>query len=441
MLQRNMVMPLLHAGQTMKKFIAIFLFAIFTFACGIVFYAPFREAVGPYLPGQLRSYSPDKQATDNTNSTNAKRGGKAGGGPIAVNVVVAEMASLPLIERTYGVVKSPAIAAINARVTSQITEIHVQDGQMVKAGDLLISLDNKLMLAQLAKDEAILQKDQALQTGAEEELARAKGLAIKGAGTKQAYDQAVATQLSMAATVGADKATLETDQAQLAFTQITAPIDGRLGVIQAVVGNLVTAGGAGTAANNLMTITQLQPLKVGFQLPERVLTDVRAVIHDGAKMPVRILQSGTKTEIESGHLDFVDSAVDTTSGTIAMSASVANEKLTLWPGQFVDLEIDRGKLDHIIVVPTVAVQQSQTGPFVWVLKDDNTVAATPITVAHSENEKSAISSGLRAGERVVVEGQLKLKDGAAVKLGEPADATNSNSALPGTDKKSKKKTP
>jgi membrane fusion protein, multidrug efflux system len=411
----------------MKKLLYFIVVALVAVVAGTWFWSPFREYARPHLPLIAQNFLPAPAVVASGDGT-SKRGVKGSGAPIAVSVVAAVSEDLPIIESTYGVVKSPSVAAINSRITSQITHIHVKDGQMVKAGDPLISLDDSLLKAQLAKDEAGLQRDQAILNGADLELVRAKGLAIKGAGTKQAYDQAVATQASAAATVAADQSVLDADRAQLAYTKITAPIDGRLGAIQAVIGNLVNGGTAASATNNLMTITQLQPLKVGFQLPERTLAAVQKAIASGAKLPVHIFQNGTTTELESGNLDFVDSAVDTTSGTIAMSATVENKSLSLWPGQFVDLTITTGILKNVVTVPTVAVQQSQTGSFVWKLKDGKTVAITPVVVAHSEGEKTALASGLNVGEQVVTEGQLKLKEGSQVQVGGKAKVASDSGA-------------
>jgi membrane fusion protein, multidrug efflux system len=432
--------------KTLAAMIAVFCFL----GAGFWFYSPLRNALRPFMPVALQQFLPAAPGGDPAKDAGANiHGSKSGGGPIAVAVVAAETANLPLIEHTYGVVKSPTVATVNARVASQIIEIHVKEGQMVKAGDLLVSLDDSLLQAQLEKDQAVLLKDQAQLASATADLARAQDLAKKGAGTQQAADQALAAQKSALANENADKATIDSDNAQLAFTKIIAPVAGRLGAIQAVVGNLVTTASAGSASNNLMTITQLQPLKVSFQLPERTLTDIQTNLTAGIQLPVHVFRSGTTTELENGNLDFIDSAVDTTSGTINMSATVDNDKLALWPGQFVDVEVTKGQLANAVVVPTVAIQQSQTGPFVWVMKDDDTVALTPVTVAQSEGDKSAIASGVAAGDKVVVEGQLKLKDGAAVKLGgKPADAAaggaeaSTDAAAPADGKKKhQKKTP
>ena len=411
----------------MWKLKKLFLLLLLCFLGAAYFYEPFREVFTPHLPVVIQRVLPSASVANSTKNSNAvvtvsHSGGKEEGGVAAVTIASAELSTLPLVERTFGIVESPAVAAINARIASQITEIHVKDGQVVKAGDLLVTLDDRSLQAQLAKDQAVLLKDKALEVSLAADLFRAQDLAKKGAGTVQAYDQALAAQKSAEATVAADQAAIDADQVQLDYTRISAPIGGRLGAVQAVVGNLAGSGSTG----NLVTITQMMPLKVTFQLPESVLPDIRTALHTGQKVPVRVLQSGTTKELESGNLDFIDSTVDTASGTIAMSATIDNDQLSLWPGQHVDVEVDRGELANAVVVPTVAVQQGQTGSFVWMVNDDNTVVARPVTVAHSENDKSAITSGLSARDKVVVDGQLRLKNGAQVKVSSPPSGAGAN---------------
>ena len=393
------------------------LLLLLCFLGAVYVYKPFRDVLTPYSPSVIQQVLPSVDVTGSAKKSNANTmaslsAGKDGGGVAAVTIASAEFSTMPLVERTFGIVESPAVAAINARIASQITEIHVKDGQDVKAGDLLITLDDRALQAQLAKDQAILLKDKALEVSLAADLSRALDLEKKGAGTVQAYDQALAAQKAAEATVSADQAAMDADQVQLDYTRISAPIGGRLGAVQAVVGNLAGSGSSG----NLVTITQMMPLKVTFQLPEGVLPEIRTALHTGQTVPVRVLQSGTAKELESGNLDFIDSTVDTTSGTIAMSATIDNDQLSLWPGQHVDVEVNWGELANAVVVPTIAVQQGQTGSFVWMVNDDNTVVARPVTVAHSENDKSAITSGLAAGDKVVVDGQLRLKNGAQVKV-------------------------
>lgn len=419
--------------RKLKKFHLLLLLLCFFGAT--YFYKPFRDVLTPYSPVVIQQVLPSADVTGSTKNSNAnamasRSAGNDGGGVAAVSIASAELSTMPLVERTFGIVESPAVAAINARIASQITEIHVKDGQVVKAGDLLVTLDDRSLQAQLAKDQAVLLKDKALQSSLAADLSRAQDLAKKGAGTAQAYDQALAAQKAAEATVGADQAAIDADQVQLDYTRISAPIGGRLGAVRAVVGNLAGSGSTG----NLVTITQMMPLKVTFQLPERVLPDITAALRVGQTVPVRALQSGTTKELESGNLDFIDSMVDTASGTVAMSATIDNDQLSLWPGQYVDVEVTLGELANAIVVPTVAVQQGQTGSFVWMVNDDNTVTARPVTAAYSENDKSAITSGLVAGDKVVVEGQLRLKDGTKVKVSGPLIDSSAAEAIESSGK-------
>lgn len=341
----------------------------------------------------------------------------------SVLAATASTADFPIRRYAIGFVSSPAVVSINARVSSQIVSIAVKDGQMVKAGDVLLSLDDRALKAQLAKDQATLAKDQALLASSQSDLQRAKDLVAKQAGTQQTYDQAVAAQKAAAATVDADKATLDADMVQLGFATITAPISGRLGAVNVAVGDLVTtSNGNSSTATPLVTITEMDPLQVNFNLPESDL----ALLHKALATPlvggVTLTKDGNPTPIGKGTLDFVDSSVDTASGTIATRASIPNADLSLWPGQYVNVVLDAGTMPQMTSVPTVAVQPSQKGPFVYVIKADSTVEMRPVQVALTEGGNSAISQGLKSGERVVVEGQTRLKNGAAVHEGKATAA-------------------
>ncbi|UVK36319.1 efflux RND transporter periplasmic adaptor subunit [Mesorhizobium sp. AR10] len=386
--------------------------------------------LSPTAMGKVKQLISDQQAaaTDNTDKT-AKASDKAGagGGGRSASIVsaTASTADFPIRRYAIGFISSPAVVSINARVSSQIVSIAVRDGQMVKAGDLLFSLDDRALKAQLAKDQAALAKDQAMLASSTADLSRAKDLVAKQAGTQQTYDQAVAAQKAAAATVDADKATLDADMVQLGFATITAPISGRLGAVSVAVGDLVTtSNGNSSTATPMVTITQMDPLQVNFNLPESDL----ALLHKALAKPlqggVTLTKDGDPTPIGKGTLDFVDSSVDTASGTIATRASVPNADLSLWPGQYVNVVIDAGIMPQMTSVPTVAVQPSQKGPFVYVIKPDNTVEMRPVQVALTEGENSAISQGLKSGERVVVEGQTRLKNGAAVHEGKATAASD-----------------
>jgi multidrug efflux system membrane fusion protein len=340
---------------------------------------------------------------------------------VAVVSAAASTADFPIRRYAIGFISSPAVVGISARISSQIVSIAVKDGQMVKAGDVLLTLDDRALKAQVERDKALIAKDQALLEGANADLARAKDLVAKQAGTAQAYDQALAAQKSAAATLDGDKAALDADMVQLGFTVIKAPIGGRLGAISVTTGDLVTtSNGNSSNSTPLVTITQIDPLRVNFDLPETDLSLLHKALASPQTASVTLHNDDNPAPIGKGTLDFVDSSVDTASGTIATRASVPNGDLSLWPGQYVNVVLDAGIMPQMVSIPTVAVQPSQKGPFVYVIKPDDTVEPRQVTVALTQGDNSAIASGLKSGERVVTDGQARLKAGAAVRDAPPS---------------------
>ncbi len=359
--------------------------------------------------------------------TAAKAPPAAGPRAVAVVAATATTADFPIRRYAIGSISSPAVVDVSARISSQIVSIAVKDGQMVKAGDLLFSLDDRALKAEVARDQATLAKDQALQVSAEADLKRAQDLMNKGAGTQQAYDQALAAQKSDAANVAADQAQLDADTVQLGYATITAPISGRLGAVSVTVGDLVGTGNGSATSTPLVTITAVDPLRVTFNLPESDLALLQKALAAPQPDAVTLHHDGDPTPIGKGTLDFLDSSVDTASGTISARATVPNPGLTLWPGQYVDVVLDAGTLPAMTSVPTVAVQSGQKGPYVYVIKPDNTVELRQVTVALTVGDNSAVSDGLKSGERVVVEGQTRLASGTPVRLADagataPGDA-------------------
>lgn len=342
--------------------------------------------------------------------------------PTLVKLDTVKKSDFPLIERNYGNMASPQVVSINARVASQITKVNVQDGQMVKAGDILVELDDRALQATVAKDEATLAKDQATLVNAQTSLDRAQTLFTRNAGSKQDVDTATAAQQAAQKTVEADQAVIDADKVQLDFAKVRAPFDGKLGAVQATLGQLVAASTNSTPTTALMTITQMQPLKVNFRLPEQVLPNLRSKMDANGTVPqgdsaftVRIFGSGTQDQLDTGKLTFIDSSVDQSSGTIGLAGEVANSKLTLWPGQQVDVELDYGKITGALTVQAVAVQQGQIGSYVWAVDDQNKVKATPVKVSRYEGATAAID-GVPEGTKVVIEGQAKLSDGAEIRI-------------------------
>ncbi|MES0054076.1 efflux RND transporter periplasmic adaptor subunit, partial [Mesorhizobium sp. M0078] len=349
-----------------KVVLAVVVAAACVAAAWVYFSPAAMSSLQQMLPGARQTAAADKPAGSDKASAD-KAGGKSGAGGNAARSAsivsaTATTADFPIRRYAIGFVSSPAVVNINARVSSQIVSIDVRDGQMVKAGDLLFSLDDRALKAQLAKDQATLAKDQALLTSSGSDLQRAKDLVAKQAGTQQTYDQAVAAQKAAAATVDADKATIDADNVQLGFASIKAPIAGRLGAVNVSVGDLVTlSNGNSSTATPLVTITEMDPLQVNFNLPESNLALLHKALANPQQGAVTLTKDGDPTPIGNGTLDFVDSSVDTASGTIATRASIPNADLSLWPGQYVNVVLDAGIMPQMTSIPTVAVQPSQKG--------------------------------------------------------------------------------
>jgi multidrug efflux system membrane fusion protein len=340
------------------------------------------------------------------------------GGPdqvVAVSTAVATKKDFPIRRRSIGVMESPATVVVRSRLDSQIMAQHVTDGQIVKKGDLLFTLDDRETKAQLAKDQAQLDKDLATQTRVEADLERTKQLLAKNAAARQQLDQATADSKAAAATVAGDRAAIETDQLKLSYAEIHAPISGRIGAVRVTPGNLVSANDM--SGQGLATITQVKPIRVAFTVSEKDLALVRNAYWRKPPAPravVSVFTPGGTRPLASAPLNFIDPSIDSASGTLTAKATFPNEHYRLVPGEYVDVEIDLDKRPGAIMVPTIAVQTGQNGPFVFVVKPDKTVEIRPVTLIGSEGDETAIDSGLQAGDHVVIEGQLKLDKGTKV---------------------------
>ncbi|WP_420101128.1 efflux RND transporter periplasmic adaptor subunit [Bosea sp. (in: a-proteobacteria)] len=339
--------------------------------------------------------------------------GRAPAGAVAIVSAAAVQADFPVRKHAIGFVETPASVTVKSRIDSQIMRQQVKDGQFVKAGDLLFELDDRDIKAQIAKDEAALARDEATHTRTLADLDRYRQLLSRNAGTQAHVDQAVADEKSAAANVQADHATLDADRLKLGYTRISAPIDGRIGTVMVTPGNLVSAN-SNNSSTGLLTITQMKPLRVTFAMPESDLATLQKALASAEPVPVTAHVPGADHPTVAGRLNFVDSTVDMTSGTITAKAAFANDDLALWPGQYVDVEIIPHVLQNAVVVPTVAVQTGQKGAYLFVVKADSTVDLRQIKVALSDGDKTAVAEGLAPGDKVVVDGQMRLKQGSKV---------------------------
>ena len=363
-------------------------------------------------------------------------GGRSGGAfPVAVTAEPVKHQDVPITAATVGYVQAPDVAILRARSDGIVVEQEVSEGQQVKTGDLLFKLDDTAAQAQVAKDEAAVSKDEAVLDSTQKDLARDTTLLNDQSGTQQAADDQTATVKGAQATLQIDQAQLRADQLTLSYMRITAPIDGRVGQINTAVGNVVRA--ADTSAGGLLTITQMSPLQVNFAVPERDLDRYRAAMAGGNTVPVSVATPDDTAPRAVAQLDFIDSSVDQTSGTVTVKAQVTTGGDKLWPGQYVNVVTQLGVYQNATTVPLIAVQQGPSGTYVFAVQTDDTVKEVPVTVVTSTPDLAVLDgkSGLKAGDAVVTEGQLRLADGSAVSTGQPQTASTAAGPPPAAGRK------
>jgi multidrug efflux system membrane fusion protein len=342
-----------------------------------------------------------------------RRAGAAQGQPAPVVVTLARSATVPVTLAAIGNVQAYSTVAVKSQVDGQILEVHFKEGQKVKKGDLLFTLDPRPYEAALRQAEANLAKDKALLVKARADVERLRGLVARDFTSRANYEQAVANQASLEATVKADEAMVDQARLRLEHTRITAPMDGRVGSILINAGNLVKANDA--AVGTLVTLNQVQPVNIQFAVPESHLAEIRARMAAG-KIPVRAVVPGGAGSPAEGTLTFINNAVDTSTGTILLKAAYENADERLTPGQFVNVTMELARLRDAVVIPSSAVQQGQNGAFVFVVKDDNTAEVRLIRTGITADKDVVVESGLREGEKVVLEGQLRLRPGIRVTI-------------------------
>jgi multidrug efflux system membrane fusion protein len=311
---------------------------------------------------------------------------------------------VPLEVRAVGRVVSSHSVVVRPQVTGQLNAARFTEGQTVREGDLLFELDRRPFEAALAEARANLARDQARAVSARADAARYQGLAAKEYVTKQQAEGATANAGALDATLEADRSAIERAELDLAYCTIRSPITGRTGRILVHPGNLVNAG-----TQDLVTIEQQKPLLASFALPERHLTALRAA-GPGALVLVEPASGGPSSR---GAVEFIDNAIDQTTGTVLVKARLPNQDESLWPGQAVEVRVRLSDRPGAIVVPSAAVAQGQQGDYVWVVKD-GAVQVRQVSVEEAGEREVVVRRGIAAGEQVVIEGQMKLVQGTRV---------------------------
>jgi multidrug efflux system membrane fusion protein len=344
----------------------------------------------------------------------------AGAAAIVVTTATVQTQDVPVYSGGLGAVAPWATVTVRTRIDGELVRVGFVEGQNVKTGQVLAQLDNRPMLAQLAQAQAQEAKDRAQLANAHTDLARYTELIKEDAATQQQVDTQKALVAQLEAAVQTDAAQVQYQKVQLAYTTIAAPISGRTGARLVDAGNIVHAADA----NGLVVINQLDPAGVVFTLPEEVVQDViRAQQNAGAPLTVTALTRDGAKVLAQGQLTLLNNQVDTTTGTVQLKARFPNSGSALWPGQFVNVRLLLGRRDHALTVPQTTVQRSQNGSYVYVVDARKHAQIRTVHVALEQDGISVIDSGLKAGERVVVNGQYKLKpDVLVVESGQAGQA-------------------
>jgi multidrug efflux system membrane fusion protein len=329
-----------------------------------------------------------------------------------VTVAQAIQKDIPVELRAIGRVEPYARVTIKARVNGELQRIHFQEGQNVKAGDLLFTIDPRPFEAALQEAKARLARDTALAQKAEKDLLRNETLSKGGYVSREQFEQTRANAEALKATIEADKAQVESVRLQLSYCHIRSPITGRIGSIQIDQGSMIKANDD----KGMVEIVQITPLYVDFAIPEQQLPDIKKYNAHGPLKVTAVIPNTEAMPPERGELTFMDNEVDRKTGTIRLRATFANRKTRLWPGQFVKVTLTVTTRKNATVIPYAAIQKGQSGEFVYVVKPDLTVETRAVSMNMAREGEAVIDKGLTPGEQVVTDGQIRLFQGAKVEI-------------------------
>ncbi len=368
------------------------------------------EAQGPAAPG---------------GSSRAQgRGMGAGGFVVPVVVATAQRGDLPVFFDGLGTVTAFNTVTVHSRVDGQITKINFQEGQFVHQGDSLLEIDPRPYQVQLEQAEGQLAKDQAQLRDVQVNYERFQLLYKEGVIPKQQLDTQGAQVGQFEGSIKADQGTIDSAKLQLVYSHVIAPISGRIGLRLVDIGNIVHA----TDTNGLLVITQLQPIAVIFSLPQDELPQVATKLRNSEQLVVDAYDRDDTTRIESGKLLTIDNQIDTTTGTYKLKAVFNNDRNLLFPNQFVNVHLLADVKKNLVIVPTSAIQRGPQGTYVYVVQSGNTAKIQTVTIAQTTANSVGLSTGLNAGDVVVVDGQDKLQDGSQVNPSSAPAAPNTQKA-------------
>lgn len=342
-----------------------------------------------------------------------KRGGKNQVMPVQVKTLTT--GDLNIYINALGSVVPRSSVVVHPRVDGELISVNFTEGQTVQKGDLLLQIDPRPYQVALTQAEGQLAKDQAALLSARQDLARYQSLVKEGSISKQQLDQQTALVNQAEGAVKSDQGQVAGARLNLSYCQVTAPVSGKLGLRQVDVGNIVRA----SDANGVVVINQFQPIDVTYAIPEDQVQSVLKQVHAGNSLQVSAFDRAQKNVLDTGKLRSLDNQIDPTTGTLKFKAEFANQANNLFPNQFVNVRMLVETQKNVTLLPSAAIQRGVNGTFVFVVNTDSSVIARPVTLGAVDGDNTAVLTGVNAGERVVLDGADKLKDGSKVKVIDP----------------------
>ena len=336
------------------------------------------------------------------------------GGAVPVTIDKVTQRAVPLQISAVGTAEAYSTVQVHAQITGELTSVNFKEGDDVRQGQVLFTLDKRPLDSAVQQAQANLDRDVAQAANARAQLTRYQDLAQRGIATREQLDQQSTNATALDATVAADRAALDNAKVQLQYATISAPISGRTGALQVHAGNLVRANDT----TPLVTINQLVPIYVTFGIPEAQLGEFKRYMGAGS-LRVEANQPNSTSQPASGRISFVDNQVDPTTGQIKIKGEFANTDRRLWPGEFLNIAVTLTTEPNATVVPTAAVQTGQQGEYVFVVKADQTAELRPVQVERVSGNDSVIKSGVKPGETIVTDGQLNLVPGSRITVKPP----------------------